>query len=210
MNRFFLPQHRISSAFWETVALEREPQLNFYEARGEMAAKQNLCYLFQFCRRMNVKTVIEFGSGQSTHIMRDAGVGRIDTCCRNAFTPDPKNGSFCEIRTHQGESTEMLKTLTGPVDLFFIDARLHAEDFDHIERLSRPDSWYLLDDFYGLDKGVINALWLPRGRYLLTPLDGAHGISTLAALAPLAALELGGYYEFQRRSKIPSLDHYGL
>ena len=159
-----------------------------------MSSPQNLTYLYQFCRRLEVKTVIEIGAGISTQVMRDAGVARVQTCCRSEVSLPPRPNPTCELEFFKCESTEMLLALKDAPDLFFIDGRLHPEDFAHIRRLSRPDTWYLLDDFYGLDKGVANAFWLAPGRYVLPPV----GESSLAALAPLNQLAFTTYYGFSR------------
>lgn len=188
MNPFRLPQHNVSACFWRTVGDARWPSLPPV-ASSRVPLRQNLAYLAQICAKLRPESVVEIGAGASTEIMLKAGVTALWTCDR-----DNCGRSIPGATVFDGESTDMLRGLVQAVDLFFFDGRLHADDFAEVRRLSRPDTWYVFDDFHGLEKGVMNAAGLSgEGRYLMVPCDGAVGRSTLAVLAPVAALSLGVY-----------------
>lgn len=184
---FRFTQESISKAFWESVSqfhYEVPPPQDSRSMRP-----QNLVYLAQLCLKLSPYHVIEIGSGQSTEVMRRCGVERIVSCDRKA-TPRESEG----VIIHDTESTEMLVKLTDAADLFFFDGRLKREDSGHVKRLSRASTWYVFDDFEGLEKGVANAAALcGNDRFLMTPQPGVIGRSTLAVLAPVSELQFSIY-----------------
>lgn len=184
---FRFTQQAISRAFWESVSQFHYEAPPPQESRSMRA--QNLVYLAQLCLKLSPSHVIEIGSGQSTEVMRRCGVSRIVSCDRKAI-PRESEG----VIIHDVESTAMLAKLTDTADLFFFDGRLKQEDFGHVKRLSRASTWYVFDDFEGLEKGVVNAAPLSSNdRFLMTPQPGFWGRSTLAVLAPVTELQLSIY-----------------
>jgi hypothetical protein len=127
------------------------------------------------------KTVVEVGTyiGRSTYALSEgmtlSGVDEplIYTCDLNndialendpAFTTSPTE--IC--RYPRQSSTEMFEDLVEkkpPIDLFFLDGRLPEGDVELIKTLKHRDTFFALDDFEGLEKGVANYSLLQR----LTP-----------------------------------------
>jgi hypothetical protein len=127
------------------------------------------------------KTVVEVGTyiGRSTYALSEgmtlAGVDEplIYTCDWNndiavendpAFTTSPT----VVYRYPRQSSTQMLEDLVlkkTPPDLFFLDGRLPEGDIELIKTLKHRDTFFALDDFEGLEKGVANYSLLQK----LTP-----------------------------------------
>lgn len=142
---------------------------------------ESAAYLRALCRFYKPKVIAEIGTfiGTSTYAMQAERV--IYTCDRSNDCL-PSSGA---VITHPYRSaTEMLKEIQEPVDLFFFDGRLQAQDLPHIERLSHPGTVYVFDDYHGTKKGVFNfrilAPSIPK-HTLITP---AGGRSTLAVALP--------------------------
>jgi predicted O-methyltransferase YrrM len=74
-------------------------------------------------------------------------------------------------------STQMFQQLlrqgmNGDFDFFYIDGRINPEDVGLIKNLMTEDAVFVLDDFEGIEKGVINATMLLsglNGYFLLRP-----------------------------------------
>jgi hypothetical protein len=92
------------------------------------------------------------------------------------------------IRTYPYQSsTDMLRAITEPVDLFFLDGRLQPADLHEIDRLGHPRTVFLFDDCVGEEKGVVNLrLLAPRcpDHVAIPPCETYKGRSTLGALLP--------------------------
>jgi hypothetical protein len=56
----------------------------------------------------------------------------------------------------------MLKTLNGTFDFCFLDGRLTEEDLSLIDNLINENTIIALDDFEGMEKGVINLINLRK------------------------------------------------
>lgn len=94
------------------------------------------------------------------------------------------------IWTHPYQSsTQMLREIQEPVDFFFFDGRIQAEDIAEIRRVSHPHTVYAFDDCTGQEKGVVNVTALMphlKDYMLIPPYRAYEGRSTLAALVPVA------------------------
>lgn len=77
------------------------------------------------------------------------------------------------------------------IELFLLDGRISKEELDLVEKLLTPQSVFIIDDFEGIEKGVVNALYL-RERFsellLLIPdsdfKNGWNESHSLAVLVP--------------------------
>lgn len=130
------------------------------------------------------QTIAEVGTfiGTSTLALQAERV--IYTCDRsNDCLP-----STDRILTHPHQSsTQMLREIQEPIDLFFFDGRIQIEDMPEIQRLSHPRTVYAFDDCTGHEKGAINmALLAPNlpHHVAVPPYPNYIGRSTLGALVP--------------------------
>lgn len=139
------------------------------------------------CRYYKPRVIAEVGTfiGTSTEAM---------VAARAIYTCDRSNDCLPatpEIVTHPyRSSTEMLREMQDPVDLFFFDGRIQDEDLPQIQRLSHPRTVYVFDDCIGQEKGVANvSKVMPRlnGYVLIPPYQAYKGRSTLGALLPRVA-----------------------
>lgn len=182
---FRFTQEALSKAFWDSLEDVATPVL---PPPGPLSMRpQNLAYLGKLCRKLKIESAVEIGYGSSTRVMVDCGV-KVKSCDRHGGEPIPG------AELSQCESTPFLTGLvTGP-DVFVFDGRLIQQDVDEIKRLSTANTWYVFDDFQGLEKGVCNAAALSvNTHYLITPQPGPLGRSTLAVLAPLSQLRFSIY-----------------
>lgn len=98
---------------------------------------------------------------------------------------------------------EMLINNRGKVDCFFLDGRLADEDLGLIQELRSSRAVFIIDDFEGVEKGVVNAmllrqafneLLLLRPEHRLTG-SGAHQRSNTAILVSAQSISLSRQQE---------------
>lgn len=187
-----------SEELWATMAKHREIgealRVKAKYNTGTITLEQ-MVQLRRLSTKLHPRTVIEIGTflGNSAYAMLDM-TNRVFTCDRDNDCVEAIPGRLMTFPyTH---STAFLKKLsetkepTGePIraDLFFVDGRLAMEDLGLVLGLSHSNTLFILDDYRGNEKGVINARLLasvlPKGWKLLEP-DPRYAGSTLAALVP--------------------------
>lgn len=139
------------------------------------------------CRFYQPSVVAEVGTFIGTSTEALLAKRAVYTCDRSndCLSPTPT------IVTHPYRaSTDMLREIQDPVDLFFFDGRIQDEDIQEITRLSHPRTVYLFDDCVGQEKGVVNVTKLlpHRPDYVVAPPYQAYkGRSTLGAMLPRVA-----------------------
>lgn len=133
--------------------------------------------LYKVVRFFTPAVIAEVGTfiGVSTRVMNLASNGMvvIYTCdMSNAIDLDTPN-------IHQYPKTaspDMFKALADKdwkVDLVYLDGRLSQQDFEPLSKIIHDDTVFVLDDFEGVEKGVVNALMIESGlRVLIYPRDG--------------------------------------
>ena len=113
------------------------------------------------------KTIIEIGSfiGKSTISMALGADDYIDEHKCEIFCCDmsndiklPKLSKTKITQFNKTKSTDMLKNLDGNMsfDLVHVDGRLENEDFEILKRNINERTVFVLDDFEGEEKGVVN------------------------------------------------------
>jgi len=183
---------QFSRAFWERVektsgeyAEVADIKGRFLEIGGGPACISMELGYWLFCLSMFYapKTVCEIGTyrGRSTTALAlGMGSGTLWTCDLSMDVPVASPNDVV-IKQHHMTSTQMLKSMTEPIDMFFFDGRIQVDDVDEITRLSHKHTVYVMDDFEGLEKGVHNALRLVDDSKILIT-----GKERLAVLIPCA------------------------
>jgi predicted O-methyltransferase YrrM len=130
--------------------------------------------LYKIVRFFQPAVIAEVGTfiGVSTRVMNLASNGMvvIYTCdMSNAIDLDTPN-------IHQypkTASTDMFKALADKdwkVDLVYLDGRLGQDDIEPLNKIIHDKTVFVLDDFEGTEKGVVNALMLESpNRVLIYP-----------------------------------------
>jgi hypothetical protein len=130
--------------------------------------------LYKIVRFFQPAVIAEVGTfiGVSTRVMNLASNGMvvIYTCdMSNAIDLDTPN-------IHQYPKTaspDMFKALADKdwkVDLVYLDGRLGQEDIEPLNKIIHDKTVFVLDDFEGTEKGVVNALMLESpNRVLIYP-----------------------------------------
>ena len=155
------------------------------------------------------KRVLEIGTfiGRSTISMALAMEsycedGEIFTCDASNEIEIPWNGSTKIDQFRKQSSTDMLSAMSGVFDFLFLDGRLVEQDLALLDNLIGDMTVIGLDDFEGMEKGVINLTNLKRLKklqhhFLIYPADraamknnGLLGRSVFALLVPLAMIQM--------------------
>ena len=126
--------------------------------------------LYSLVRYFKPKRIIEVGTfiGKSTISMSQAqednrtNEAEIYSCDFSNQISLPWNGKTKIHQFQKQSSTEMLKKLTGIFDFLFFDGRLSEEDLILLSKLISNKTIIALDDFEGMEKGVINLINLRR------------------------------------------------
>ena len=176
-----IPARIYSQAVWDTIKYRTKEYRDIYrfDTQMEYPATVNE-YSANMLRRIafyfQPRVVAEVGTyiGRSTLALASGmGSGEIHTCdtgpqlCKH----DKWEGVF--IHHYHALSTDMLKAITKPVDLFFFDGRIQQPDLELIAKLAVPECVFLFDDFEGIEKGVANALLAQQlGGILVLPERG--------------------------------------
>ena len=158
-------------------------------------------------RYFSPKVVIEVGTyiGRSTaalYMGARPAIEKLYTCDATFDTWDPMHLTSSGEIEYFGKttSTQMFENLVSRgviADLFFLDGRLQDADLRLVQALTHGKTIFLLDDFEGLEKGVINGIKLrdifpnlilirPNGRER----DTVHVSPPLALLLPPEVLQL--------------------
>ncbi len=137
--------------------------------------------LYTVVRHFKPKRIIEVGTfiGKSTIAMASAMddqqvPGEIFTCDASNDIKIPWDGN---TRIHQFPKTlsgGMFANIEGTCDMVFLDGRLKQPDLQLLDPLITQDTFFILDDFEGMEKGVINLTQLMgmeklRHHFLLFP-----------------------------------------
>lgn len=221
-----LSQRLISKAFWEAIFTESDA---FYEKRIDLLQKINgleklrdeadyntgsisfasAWTLYNLAHYFRIKNVIEIGTfiGKSTIAM---GLG-IDSHCSDGqiFTCDGSNDiklpEITNTKINQfpkKTSGQMLNLLKGKFDLVFLDGRLTDEDLKLLINLVDTRTIFVVDDYEGVEKGVVNLIKLRELQVLNNHIlvypelenslskRGFTAPSLLSVLFPIARLQL--------------------
>lgn len=188
---------QFSRCFWERVERVSKERAEATDLKGYFLkigqgpyciTPEDGYWLFCLANYYKPISVCEIGTymGRSaTALALGMESGTIWTCDKdNEWTVD----SPCAVHIIQHKkqtSTEMLKEMKDPIDLFFFDGRIQVEDVPHIKRLSHEKTVYVFDDFEGLEKGVHNAMKLnDNSKILITQNDA------LAVLIPWNTIQV--------------------
>ena len=187
MNKFSISARILSSIFWDTILRDFTTNLEFNDdlfkkikrldqlvenADYKTGSISNasaiiLYYLTIFFKPQNI---LEIGTfiGKSTIAMAK---GMDDKKVKNPYlcTCDGSNDidlpwkGRTKIKQYKKViSTEMLKQESKLFDFLFFDGRLMPDDLSYIENLSHKNTLVILDDFEGIEKGVINLITIRK------------------------------------------------
>lgn len=171
--------------------------------------------LFSITLFFKPKIILEIGSfiGKSTFSMAIAADFNLTECSCDIFCCDYSNEiKFPNLtktkikQFHKTSSTNMFKKLDTnlSIDLIHVDGRLENEDFELIKERINHNTFFIIDDFEGNEKGVANLFNLlnnnviSRNTYcVIYPIDNLiskkYGLiekSTTAVLLPIKYLKI--------------------
>lgn len=225
--KFVISPRTISEPFWDGVLCGLEEAAAQAEAlRARLFALEGLrgsadyntgsitwtaaACLYTLALGYQARRVIEVGTfiGKSTVAMASAmddrgAPGEIYTCDMSNHLTLPWDGKTRIQQFPGASSTAMLSKLEGEFDFAFIDGRFERADLEHFNRLTTPDTIVALDDFEGIEKGVVNLSKLRelekfRNHMLIYPPSAAvlakHGLAghtTTAVLLPMSRITFG-------------------
>ncbi len=171
--------------------------------------------LFSITLYFKPKIILEIGSfiGKSTFSMAIAADFNLTECSCDIFCCDYSNEiKFPNLtktkikQFHKTSSTNMFKKIDTnlSIDLIHVDGRLENEDFELIKERINHNTFFIIDDFEGNEKGVANLFNLlnhnviSRNTYcVIYPIDNliskSYGLiekSTTAVLLPIKNLKI--------------------
>ena len=162
----------------------------------------HLVNYFGFTKALEVGTFI----GKSTWCIAKSmeiqkTYGEIHTCDASNSIDIPWIGNTKIYQYKKSTSTEMLKKLKGEFDFCFFDGRLQDVDVNLINNLINENVVIGLDDFEGMEKGVINLIKLRnlvklKNHVLIYPYTSDivnrefMGLSTVAVLFPISLINI--------------------
>lgn len=174
-----LAEYRRAGFFQEVNSLESLRKYANYNTGSITAAA---CWsLLSAAYYFKPQTIVEVGTfiGKSTlsllRGMQFSGEenGRIYTCDLSNGIELPFGATGEVIQFREQSSTQMFSALSGKgvqCDLLILDGRLQQEDFQFLSQILHAQSIVLLDDFEGIEKGVVNA------SVLLSSLQATHNL----------------------------------
>jgi len=185
VNPITIPREAFSALIWQRLNSPTRALGKLFDSLDLLRADadyntgsidhQDAKDLQQIVGHFQPKVVAEVGTfiGRSTTVMAQAMPegGTIYTCdvSNDIKLPEISGGTI--VQYPKKSSTEMFETLirfnqnSGAsrkvcVDLFYIDGRLNPKDYALILELMHDATVVVLDDFEGIEKGVVNAMGL--------------------------------------------------
>lgn len=207
MNPVQIGRKRFSDIFWNIVdekvdeypheAIEKMIQ-NQQKLRSEAdyntgsVPYDDAVELYKLVRIFAPQVIAEVGTfiGVSTCTMREAvSSAQIYTCdSSNDITVSPHDTKIEQYP--RCTSTEMFTDLAEKgvkVDLIYLDGRLSQSDAEPLSKIVHDKTVIILDDFEGIEKGVVNAMMLEApNRALIYPREGRK----TAASIPISVIQL--------------------
>ncbi len=227
MNTFRLSQRLFSYVFWDSVLSNTEindgkRENLFFELSRLEELREKADYntgsisnaaawcLYCVVKYFAPQKIMEIGTfiGKSSWSMAKAQDDcYIDntyfvTCDFSNNITIPWNGKTKFKQYKKQSSTDMLKGEKISPDLVLMDGRVQVDDLELFERLINPKTIILLDDFEGVEKGVVNYMQLKKlkklhSHFLIYPCKrsrlekiGETSHSTTAVLLPNSLIEL--------------------
>ena len=196
MNNLQISSRQLSELFWEMICkehfiypgqvkelLKRLKQLEYlidqatYKT-GSISGISGLI-LYYITRYFEPQRILEVGTyiGKSTISMAYAMDEQknkncyIATCDASNDIKLPWKGNTKINQYRLSSSTIMMENEKAKFDLIFLDGRLQKEDTKFLDKLCHEKTIFILDDFEGIEKGVINLILLRKipnfNRYFL-------------------------------------------
>lgn len=220
LSRVFWEELKFSIFYEEAASDARKiaevtaPKVNEFPTEAGSISVESSIYLWLLSKYFAPRNVLEVGTyiGRSTLAIAFGGRDSIEQLytCDGTFdcldfntlkSPDIEKAKLEAITQIQyfGKtmSTSLLKELKEKgvkLDLVFIDGRVSNEDCSILSEVMSDRCVLVLDDFEGVEKGVVNAMMLRnafRGMFLVNPAVEKNGVSgNLALLVPTNLLTL--------------------
>jgi predicted O-methyltransferase YrrM len=223
MNTLFLSESMLARSFW--VELRSSTQSNEAVSQTELIfqhsnligklfptqtgsiSRKSTELLWLMARYFEPKHIAEVGTfiGRSTLALYFGAKESLESMVTCDFSYDswrPPEGVVASRIRYLGKtpSQVMFRQLASEgrtIDLFLVDGRLSPEDVDLIAQIRTRSSIFIIDDFEGVEKGVVNVLKL-REKFpelvLIPPENdvrvGWNDTHCLAVLIPSECLRL--------------------
>ena len=192
----------------ELIAAATAPLVEKFPSIAGSISIESSTYLWLLTKYFSPKNVLEIGTyiGRSTLAINFGGLYSIERFWTCDGTFDCMNFNDLEITSFSDEksksvrkieyygktmSTELLKKsmdINAKFDFIFVDGRLSGDDFSILPKVMSDSCIILLDDFEGVEKGVVNAMMLRnvfKGFMLIEPpIEKDAKLGNLALLVP--------------------------
>jgi predicted O-methyltransferase YrrM len=223
MAELFLSESMIARSFWaELRSTSRAPDAvsdtyTIFEHADKIAksfpnptgsiSRASCELIWLLARYFEPKHIAEVGTfiGRSTLALQRGAKETLQSLATCDFTYDmwqaPDAEAKAKIRYFgKTPSQRMFQQLISEgqkIDLFLIDGRIGNDDIDLISQLKTNSSVFIVDDFEGTEKGVVNAVVLRerfKDLFLIAPefdfREGWNDSHCLAVLVPTSIIRL--------------------
>ena len=221
MTNIYFSEKMMATAFWsellssgttisakkeiEDVIEETAQQLRNFPSEAGTISRDSCLVLYLLAKYFSPKTVGEIGTyiGRSAYSIFKGAESSLENLYTCDGTFDCLN--FSEFRLKNQDrikyfgktmSTEMLQSLINKnskkLDLVIIDGRMSPKDLELLEKLVSESTVFCVDDFEGVEKGVINVVMLrEKFRHYLLFEPKFSGLNTsMALLVPTSNIKL--------------------
>lgn len=192
MNLVQIGRERFSEIFWNIVDEKAPAPWSDVEdiVSGQQALREHADYntgslphddayeLYKLVKFFQPKVIAEVGTfiGVSTNAMYKACKGEVDICTCDVSNDINLNLPSNVYQYPKQTSTQMFKDMAEKevkVDLVYLDGRLQQDDIEPLNKILHERTVFVMDDFEGIEKGVLNAMMLESpGRILIYPREG--------------------------------------
>ena len=178
MNKVTISRKRFSEVIWNVIFSKETPRWHGVTVRDDLRSiadyntgtiSHDAAWdLYKIAHYFKPRFVAEVGTfiGTSTVALADGmGGGDIYTCDAANEIILEKHPYTMITQFTKKSSTEMFNTMVNrglKADMVYLDGRLQDADYSILGIITKPETVYILDDFEGVEKGVINAANLMR------------------------------------------------
>lgn len=207
MNAIQIGRRRLSEVVWDIIGEEDgEEETSICEIVDEQqhlrlmadyktgsVPVEDAIDLFLIVKYFQPKVIAEVGTfiGVSTRVMSEAAqeLSAIYTCdVSNNITVHEGNLLISQFpKTPSHEMFKFLAEKNVKVDLVYLDGRLGQDDIEPLSKIIHDKTVFVMDDFEGVEKGVINAMMIEApNRMLIYP----RGSNKTAISIPFTLLQI--------------------
>ena len=162
----------------EKIIEEQQPLREQADYKTGSVPYDDAVELYKVVKFFQPKVIAEVGTfiGVSTRTMAEAAPGAMIYTCDVSNNITVSSDDILTSQFPKTPSHEMFGFLADKavkVDLIYLDGRLSQQDVEPLNKIVHDRTIFVMDDFEGVEKGVVNAMMLESpSRALVYPREG--------------------------------------